>query len=163
MTVGLLLCGGCGQSGCVHEPATERATIAERFPLTIGEREISVRVALTNSEQAKGLMYCKSLPEDEGMLFVFAEPQKMSFWMNHVPIPLAAGFLRSDGTLDEVREMYANDTRTVWSSGDKIRFVLEVNGGWYARHHIAPGQKLNLSQVAEALRARGAEPSDYGL
>jgi hypothetical protein len=38
-----------------------------------------------------------------------------------------------------------------------------MNQGWFAAHGVRPGAKLDLTAVAAALKARGAEARDYGL
>lgn len=108
-------------------------------------------------------MYCKSLGEGYGMLFAYKTPQKMYYWMNHVPIPLTIGFFKTDGTLDEVRNMLPNDKRDIVSSSNEIQYCLEMNENWYARNKIKPGMKLDMALVKKALEARGEETSLYGL
>ncbi|HNX04793.1 MAG TPA: DUF192 domain-containing protein [Opitutales bacterium] len=160
-----LTLGGCIQPGCSAngEPAAVRATIAQRFPMTLGGVPISIQIAISGPEQEKGLMYRTELADGEGMLFVYKSPQRMNFWMNHVPIPLAIGFIDPDGTLNEIRHMLPNDTRTTTSSGTNLQFCLEMDDGWYERHGVRPGAKLDLTLLAAALKARGEDSADYGL
>ena len=155
---------GCQEQGCSGpERASVAAPLSQHFEMTLGDRPVLLQVAVTLPEQEKGLMYRKSLAENEGMIFVYKTPQKMRYWMNHVPIPLSIGFFRSDGTLSEVRRMLANDTRTTESAADDIRFVVEMRDHWYAENGVKPGDKLDLAKLASALRQRGEEPADYGL
>lgn len=148
---------------CSRAEAKQTATIKDYLTLEINGTRVRAQVAITDPEQEKGLMYCKSLPEGYGMLFAYKEPQEMRYWMNHVPIPLTIGFFRGDGTLDEVRNMLPNDKRSIISSSDKIQYCLEMNENWYARNHITPGMKLDMGLVKKALEARGEEISRYGL
>jgi hypothetical protein len=38
-----------------------------------------------------------------------------------------------------------------------------MNQGWFQRHEVKPGAKLDLKAVAEALKARGLKPEQMGL
>jgi uncharacterized protein len=38
-----------------------------------------------------------------------------------------------------------------------------MNQGWFKRHDVKPGAKLDLKAVAEALKARGLDPKQAGL
>ena len=151
-------------SACSHDGSKRTgATFNDTLPLSIGDVPIRAQVAVTGPEQEKGLMYRQTLSDGEGMLFVFKQPQRMAFWMNHVPILLTVGFIGPDGTLQEVRTMLPNDTRSIESPGTKTQFALEMNENWFARHKVKPGAKLDRELLSKALRARGEDPEAYGL
>ncbi|MBN1403002.1 MAG: DUF192 domain-containing protein [Opitutales bacterium] len=154
-------CGGC--SSAEGEAQVHRAGIEERLPLRIGNMEIAVQIAVTQREQARGLMFRKELADGDGMLFPYEAPQRMSFWMNNVPIGLDIGFFDSEGVLKEVRHMYPHDTRTVNSASDRIQYALEMSEGWFARAGVKSGDRLDLVLLCKALKARGEKPSSYGL
>jgi uncharacterized membrane protein (UPF0127 family) len=158
----MILCGFV-LSACSGETQRAAATIQDYLPLAIDGKAVRAQVAVTEPEQEKGLMYRENLPDGDGMLFVYKTPQKMHFWMNHVPIPLTIGFFRADGTLDEVRTMLPNDTRDIASSSDLIHYCLEMNEDWYAHSGIKPGAKLDMGLLKNALEARGEETGKYGL
>jgi uncharacterized membrane protein (UPF0127 family) len=152
--VSLLLLGGC--NGCSStDSVTGHASINERFRLMVGEVPVNVQVAITGPEQTKGLMFCESLTDGDGMLFYYKDMERRSFWMNNVPIALSIGFFDADGVLLEVRRMLPRDTTSILSSSDRVRFALEMNDGWYERHGVRPGAKLDLDLVREAVIARG--------
>jgi uncharacterized membrane protein (UPF0127 family) len=84
-----------------------------------------------------------SLPDGEGMLFVFEREQILSFWMKNTLIPLSIAFSRTDGRIAEIRDMQALDITTV-RSARSARYALEVPQGWFTRAGIAPGDYLRL-------------------
>lgn len=51
----------------------------------------------------------------------------------------------------------------VRSAGGDYTLALEVNQGWFAKHGLKPGAKIDLEQLAEALRARGFRPERYAV
>lgn len=156
-------------SGCGREPKVAVATattaakgIEERFSIRIGDQTVPMQLAVRTEEMMQGLMYRKTMPEDEGMLFVYAGPRRMSFWMHNTEIPLDIGFIDGHGVLKEIYPMYPRDETSVRSRGSDLKFALEMNQGWFARHGVKPGAQLDLAGLARALRARGFKPGEYG-
>jgi uncharacterized membrane protein (UPF0127 family) len=131
------------------------------FPLVVGGRELRVQVVVTPAEQQRGLMGRRDLGPDDGMVFVYAAPQRMSFWMRNTPTPLDIGFFRADGTLGEVYPMYPFDETAVRSSADDYTLALEVPQGWFNERGVRPGARVDLGLLAEALRARGFAAERY--
>jgi uncharacterized membrane protein (UPF0127 family) len=95
---------------------------------------LQVEVALTPAEKQQGLMFRKELPENQGMLFVFSQPQRVSFWMANTAIPLDVGFFTADGNLQEVYSLKPYDLNPVSSKHNNIQYALEVNRGWFEHH-----------------------------
>jgi hypothetical protein len=113
-----------------------------RFQTAVG-RVVSVRaeIAVTNAERARGLMYRESVPDGEGMLFVFEVDQKPAFWMKNTEVPLSIAFIRADGRIAEIRDLSPYSLDPVQSERS-VRYALEVPRGWFARAGIAVGDRL---------------------
>ena len=170
-----LVLAGCAKGGdgaTQASPARTDAKVATGaeakgveawFPLTVGGKALRVQVAVLEAEQQRGLMGRRDLEPDDGMVFVYPAPQQMSFWMRNTPTPLDIGFFRADGTLGEVYPLYPYDETAVRSSGLDYTLAIETNQGWFAKHGIKPGAKVDLAQLADALRARGFRPERYGV
>jgi uncharacterized membrane protein (UPF0127 family) len=107
---------------------------------------ISLEIAQTDKERAKGLMNRSSLSDGEGMLFVFESEQILSFWMKNTLIPLSIAFIRTDGRIIEIRDLQALDVSTVRSSRS-ARYALEVPQGWFSRAGLEPGDYLRLDDL----------------
>ena len=91
----------------------------------IGDKEYNVRVAKTEEERSKGLQGVEELPENEGMLFIFDEPQTVGFWMKDTLIPLDIIFINDDM---EVLSIYkGNPGNEDIVEEDNVKYVLEVN------------------------------------
>jgi uncharacterized protein len=105
--------------------------------------EITVETARTDEERAKGLMFRKTLPDGQGMLFVFDRDQQLSFWMKNTVIPLSIAFIASDGHILEIKDMQPNDLNSVKSSRS-VRYALEVPQGWFERVNVKTGDRVKI-------------------
>lgn len=155
---------GCdqGEKAATRAPAPAKAVGPEhRFTIEVGGHAVQMRLAVLEHERNRGLMHVPSMPEDEGMLFVFAAPQRMSFYMRNTLIPLDIGYFTGDGVLQEVHPMYPGIEDGVLSSGSSIQLALEMNQGWYARRGVRPGATIDVAAVRAALTERGLPPGEY--
>ena len=132
--------GGLGLSA----PARAQDGEPQRLPTTTlgaGMFNIKVEVAQTPQEHAIGLMWRTSMPTNEGMLFIFPRAGQQCFWMKNTLIPLSVAFVADDGAIVNLDEMQPR-TETPHCSTKPVRFVLEMNKGWFAKHGFKPGDKL---------------------
>jgi uncharacterized membrane protein (UPF0127 family) len=113
----------------------------------IAGRAVKVQLAATPQAQQRGLMYRKSLPEDEGMLFLYDFPKIRCMWMKNTLVPLTAAFLDSRGRILGFADMDPLTTQS-HCSGAPVMYVLEMNRGWFARHGVREGDSLDLSGIA---------------
>jgi uncharacterized membrane protein (UPF0127 family) len=112
-----------------------------RVQLTVDGHPIQVYLARSDEERALGLMHRRELPEDEGMLFMGDDRAVQSFWMKDTPLPLSIAFVGEDGTILKIADLEPHDLESE-SSEHAVRFVLEVNQGWFAERGIAPGARI---------------------
>ena len=160
MALGLVL------SGCVRrgpEAAAAPKTVEDWFAIAVGGRTVQMQLAVFPAEMERGLMGRRDLAPDQGMIFVYAEPMRMSFWMRNTPLPLDIGFFNAGGELKEVYSMLPFDETAVRSQDTRLQFALEMNQGWFHRNGVRPGATLDLAALRAALIARGAAPGDFGL
>ena len=138
-------------------------TIAERFPIKVGEHVVRMQLAVRPGEMQRGLMERRDLGRDEGMIFVYDRPQAMSFWMKNTPTALDIGFFNRAGILEEVYPLYPFDEKTVASRSNELQFALEMNQGWFRENNVKPGARLDLPAFSRALQERGFDPKRFGL
>lgn len=113
----------------------------ERTKITSGLHRIDVQVAATPEQRQTGLMFRKDMPTHEGMIFVFDQPGMQCFWMKNTLIPLSAAFVLDDGTIVNIEDMKPLVLDSHCST-QPVRFVLEMNKGWFAKKGIRAGSKL---------------------
>lgn len=121
--------------------AQERQMNLPRVTLSAGMHQIDAQVAQTPGQRATGLMYRKEMPQHEGMLFIFEQPSVQCFWMQNTLLPLTAAFVADDGTIVNLADMKPQTTDS-HCSGKPVRYVLEMNQGWFAKKGVKPGSKL---------------------
>ncbi|HWC92653.1 MAG TPA: DUF192 domain-containing protein [Pseudolabrys sp.] len=107
-----------------------------------GVHVFAVEIADTDASREKGLMFRKSLPEGQGMLFDFHEEQPVGFWMQNTYIPLDMIFIRGDGSILRIAENTEPLSTRIIPSGGPVRAVLELIGGSARKFGIAPGDKV---------------------
>lgn len=87
----------------------------------------NVTVARTEEARAKGLQGVTQLAPDEGMLFVFDDPQPVSFWMSDTEIPLDIIYIDAYGEVTQVNQ--GQPMSHEMFEGEGVKYVLEVNSG----------------------------------
>ena len=107
-----------------------------------GVHPFAVEVVSNEADRAKGLMYRKSLPEGQGMLFDFHSDQDVSFWMQNTYIPLDMIFIKGDGRIANIVENAEPLSTKLIPSRGPVRGVLEVIGGTARKLGIAAGDKV---------------------
>ncbi|MDH4478529.1 MAG: DUF192 domain-containing protein [Rhodoferax sp.] len=112
-----------------------------RTTLTVGIHQIQAQVAITPEQHATGLMFRTDMPQQEGMLFVFKAPSQQCFWMKNTLLPLTAAFVADDGTIVNLEDMRPQTTDS-HCSAKPVRYVLEVNQGWFAKKGLKAGAQL---------------------
>jgi len=108
----------------------------------MSEIKIAVEIASTNSERIMGLMYRPELPTDKGMLFIFDQASNHSFWNKNVNFDLSLGFFDEQGILVAIRDMASQSPIPTSSNSNKIKFVLEMNKGFFNKKNINVGSRI---------------------
>jgi uncharacterized protein len=105
----------------------------------------SVRATLVDrpEEMARGLMDRMSLPEDEGMLFWLGRRDRHSFWMKRTKIPLDLLFIDVDKVVGVLTLQPLDERQHAIDAPSNA--VLEVNGGWAARHGVQAGSRVQIT------------------
>jgi uncharacterized membrane protein (UPF0127 family) len=136
---GLLSCLTLFCALCLAQEAPQ--TDLPRTKITAGMYLIDSQVAATSEQRATGLMFRKEMPQGEGMLFIFETPSQQCFWMKNTLLPLTAAFIADDGTIVNLVDMKPQTTNSHCSE-QPVRFVLEMNQGWFVKKGIKAGFKL---------------------
>tara|TARA_B100001057_G_C22800300_1_gene931264 strand:+ start:281 stop:718 length:438 start_codon:yes stop_codon:yes gene_type:complete len=100
-----------------------------------------MEIANNYSKRKKGLMYRDNIEKDFGMLFVWDEVEIQCMWMKNTSIPLSVAFIKKEGEILDIFDLYPFSTLSVCST-DKVKYALEVNRGWFEEKAINRGDTL---------------------
>lgn len=127
----------------------------ESFKITFSKKKIklagqiiTVEVADTMKRRARGLMFRKSLPPNQGMLFDFITAQPMSFWMKNTLIPLSIGFFDEQRVLFQIEEMVPASglelEPQIYKGVKPARYALEMPKDWFAKNKVELGKRFEF-------------------
>jgi uncharacterized protein len=122
-------------AGLAVETISMKTTDGKTIPLTL-------EIARSSEEQAKGLKYRDAIKPQHGMLFPLDPPRTASFWMQDTVISLDMMFIRTDGSVSTIQADTVPLSRKPVGSDEPVAAVLELGGGEAARLGISPGAKL---------------------
>jgi uncharacterized protein len=110
-----------------------------------GDHQVKVEVVTRPADQARGLMYRRSLEKDSGMLFIFGKEEPQSFWMKNTLIPLDMIFISRDLAIVDITTMQpcTTDPCPDYTSRQPAQYVLEINAGYSRSHSIALGDRIS--------------------
>ena len=97
----------------------------DKCKITIGNKSYQVSLAKTEEEQITGLQGVHTLPEYEGVLFVFEEPGEVGFWMKDTEIPLDIIFINEDFEVISIAKGQP-ESKDIHEEKD-VKYVLELN------------------------------------
>ena len=139
LTVGCTVLAAAAQAQLA--PAGQPQMNLPRTTLMAGMHRIDTQLATAPAQRQIGLMHRKEMPQHEGMLFVFEQPAVQCFWMKNTLIPLTAAFVADDGAIVNLADMKPLDESS-HCSAEPVRYVLEMNQGWFEQRHLKAGAKL---------------------
>lgn len=115
-----------------------------------GIQRTVVRVEVADNEGARelGLMFRRHLDEDAGMLFVFARPEHLTFWMKNTEIPLDMIFADATGKIVGIIAHAEPHSPKLLSVPGDSQYVLEVKAGFAGRFAVRAGDALRFLEFS---------------
>jgi uncharacterized membrane protein (UPF0127 family) len=107
--------------------------------------DLTIELATTPEARSCGLSLRDSLPENRGMLFVYAEPEILTFWMKNTRMPLSIAFIDVAGRVVSIQKMNPFPTTTVFASPVPALYALEVNQGWFEENGVGVGDIVEFN------------------
>ncbi len=116
--------------------------------ISIKGQDLFVELAFTPVTRSCGLSNRFTLGKNNGMLFLFSNIGKRTFWMKNTHIPLSIAFIDDSGKIVTIHQMEADQISTTYHSFQSVRYALEVNQGWFALHGIKTGDRVEMALPA---------------
>jgi len=142
--------GGASCAPAADEPQSVKPFEALTIVTQTGRHPFQVEVVRKPEELARGLMFRRSLPQDQGMLFDFGENRHISMWMRNTYIPLDMIFIAPNGRVVNVAENTEPLSETPVPSEGPALAVLEVNAGTAQRLQLRAGDRIEHPMFAPA-------------
>ena len=146
-----------GIAGIVSLPSEVKLQQVD-FPvgtIKIDDIVVSVKIADTDANMARGLMFEEKLPYDKGMLFVFDKPETRSMWMLNMQFNIDVIWFDDNGNVVSIDRNVPPCMTTVeifvckenGVSSDNAQYVLEVTAGFVDKFEITEDSKLELISI----------------
>jgi uncharacterized membrane protein (UPF0127 family) len=140
LTTALVACGGAKVNGQWASPRGEVI-----FP---DKTKVTVEIAETEEQRARGLMFRERMSPAEGMIFLFEGPGNYPFWMKNTLIPLDMIWLDQHARIvwiaHSVPPCKADPCPSFDHEGDAL-YVVEVVSGFAKEHRLKVGDQLTLN------------------
>ncbi len=109
--------------------------------------KIDIQIANTEFDRELGLMFRKSMKENQGMLFMFPADTTQTFWMRNTYIPLDMVFINSQKKIVSISKNTRILSDQTYTSKGPAQYVLEVNAGYCDRFNIRAGDEVSWKTI----------------
>lgn len=107
-------------------------------------RKLDIEIADIESERTIGLMHRRSMPDTQGMLFIFEREEPRSFWMRNTLMGLDIMYIKEDGTIESIAKYCVPKSEKSIPSRGPALYVLEVIEGFADIHGVAAGDRMEF-------------------
>ncbi|MDA0708267.1 MAG: DUF192 domain-containing protein [Proteobacteria bacterium] len=101
-----------------------------------------IEVAANDAQREYGLMFRKSLPENQGMFFIYDQKREITMWMKNTFISLDIIFINDQGEIMRIARSTQPMSVTLIPSYGEAKAVLELNAGITSKLGIEAGDKI---------------------
>lgn len=142
--------GGTGGAPSAMAAITDPPQELGWVEVRLGDHPLRIMIARTEEQKQKGLMFRRSLGEDEGMLFVYDTPHRMTFWMKNTWLPLDLVFFSEDLEVTDLIEGMVPGVGIPdadlprYTSAGEAQYALELASGSVRRLAVTPGTRLQV-------------------
>jgi len=118
------------------------------YKIRIGTVDIPVEVAETQKEKEQGLSMRESLPQDQGLLFLFDVPARYQFWMKDMKFSIDIIWIDSGQKVVDITENAdpASYPQT-FSPQLPAQYILETNAFFAKTRSIHIGDSVDFSKI----------------
>lgn len=107
-----------------------------------GEVPLTLEIAATPPQRERGLMERETIGPNDGMIFLFPQPQPLAFWMKHTRIPLDMIFIDEHCRIVTIHANVPPESLDQRRSHGAAMAVIELDGGRAARDSIHVGDHV---------------------
>lgn len=119
--------------------------------VTIKDQKFSVTVAKTLEQTEAGLSEKQSLPENQGMLFVFEKPDYYPFWMKNMKFPIDIIYINKNKIVTIVENTPVPNQNIqqipIYKPETQADMVLEINAGLSKKYGFKNGDEIKVENL----------------
>jgi len=110
-------------------------------------RQLNIEIADDKYQTETGLMYRKSMKDNQGMLFIFPDSKYRYFYMRNTEIPLDIIFIGENKSIVSIQKNAKPFDETSLPSEGPAKYVLEINAGLSTQWDLQKGDKIQFSKL----------------
>lgn len=118
----------------------------ERRGVKVGKVKYNLYISDTESKRMQGLSGVVSMPKNQGMLFIFEEPNTYGFWMKDMKFPLDMIFIRENKVVDLKENILESSFPQIYYPATAVDAVIELHTGQIQRTNIRIGDSIKVSK-----------------
>ncbi|MBI2613704.1 MAG: DUF192 domain-containing protein [Candidatus Levybacteria bacterium] len=118
---------------------------------TINNHTFKLIIASSQKEREVGLSETKSLPQDQGMIFLFEKPDYYSFWMKNMTFPIDIIYINKDEIVtiqSNVQPPKNSESPVIYTSEKPSDKVLEITSGLSEKYSFKKGDKVKYENLS---------------
>lgn len=108
--------------------------------------QLDIEIAESDYETQTGLMYRKGMANNQGMLFVFENESRKSFYMKNTEFPLDIIYINNQMKIVNVHRDAQPFSQVSLPSEAPAKYVLEVNAGMVKQWRLLPGDIISFQR-----------------
>lgn len=109
-------------------------------------KSLSIEIADDEYQTQTGMMYRKSMANNQGMLFIFPDSQYRYFYMKNTEIPLDIIYVDQNKSIINIQKNAKPFDETSLPSEGPAKYVLEINGGLSTQWNLQKGDKIDFAK-----------------
>lgn len=118
----------------------------ERRSVKLGKAHYKLYVADSEPKRMRGLSEVEKMPTDQGMVFIFEEPDTYGFWMKDMNFPLDMIFLRDQQVVDVKENILPSTFPQIFYPIAAADAVIELHIGQIQKSGIHIGDSIKVSK-----------------
>jgi uncharacterized membrane protein (UPF0127 family) len=122
--------------------ARASVTSFEQGYLLVGTELIMVEFAQTKDEQTAGLSNRALHANNSFMLFIYDQPQQVSFWMKDTRKDLSIAFINVNNQIIQTENLKARSLKIVRSKSSQVKYAFEAPKGFFSVNDIKIGDEV---------------------
>ncbi|MDP3988555.1 MAG: DUF192 domain-containing protein [Candidatus Levybacteria bacterium] len=119
--------------------------------VTIDKQTFSLLIAKTGDETQIGLSKKTSIPQNQGMIFIFPKPDYYSFWMKDMKFPIDIIYINNNKIATIIPDAQPpksqNESLPIFKPDEPADKVLEINAGLSKKYNFKKGDEVKFENL----------------